>query len=1004
MKKQKRLRFTAAIAAIVAVILGTTVSLAGCSYKDDDVSYTVTFNSNGGSAVASQTVESGETAVRPADPTFTGYTFVDWYSDVAFSKPFGFETTPIKSNITLYAKWANADVVYYTVTFNTDGGSAVNSQRVKSGDKVAAPDNPTKSDNTFDGWFADAARTSPWNFSDNRVTADTVLYAKWTPHGGSGGGGGGGGQPTGVYTITLNANGGTLGSVTSVTTANGKLATLPAAPTAPATPSGQTFAGWFDAPTGGTKITTDTVFTGNKTVYAQWTGGSGGGGGGGGGGDTPGTDDVTATFNVTLAARKAGLSNPAAQTVKSNTKLTAPSVTRNGYTLTGWYVENGNTKWDFSTDKIQQNTTLFAKWERSGSGSVSYTPTMTASNTMYIHYLRMNGDYDRWSLWVWGSGAGTKFTKSTVDASGAVYAISMSSYGSSVNFKAAIIENGNWISEDGGNCSVTKGNALKVGESYHWFVKEGETTDGTPYLTTFDEGGTQRENLRASASDVNRSTAASLPKAATATTCDEMGVGYQIFVASFCDSNNDGVGDIRGIINKLDYLDGLNVDVLWLTPIQLSDSYHGYDCYDYYSIDPKFGTNADYRELVYKAHQRGIKVIMDLVVNHTSTRNEWFLKSKQGVVETVSYQDGTTAQVKYRDFYRWQQGSGGGRWYSSGDGWAYYSSFGGGMPELNYDCQAVRNAMTDVAKYWMNFGLDGFRMDAIKHIFMWDESSNYGSDEKRGDGDYQYNLTKNVEFFKEFNYKLKSNFPHCFLLGEQLDGNAGNVSPFYAGMDSLFDFCSFFNLPDKIKNSNVNDVANMVNYNCPMYNNDRGGRAINSWISSNHDIDRLQSQLSNEAQRKLYFAINMTLPGLSWIYYGDEIGLVGYRVNNETGDDGRRQSMKWTSTWQYKCTAITDLSLNNSTVSVAEQENNSSSLLSYVKALTAVRDANPTLMNGSVNCSNENGMLKITLTKGSETIVCYHNMTGSSKTVDGSGTALFGSANIGAYGSAIFKR
>ncbi|MDE6401372.1 MAG: hypothetical protein K2L54_02035, partial [Clostridiales bacterium] len=443
------------------------------------------------------------------------------------------------------------------------------------------------------------------------------------------------------------------------------------------------------------------------------------------------------------------------------------------------------------------------------------------NGVLYIHYLRSGANASDWRLWVWLDNAnGKKYVPTKTDEAGLLFRIDLTSMGmpSKINFKAAIIDDsGNWGQEDGGDVALRVDATQELEGSYHWFIREGNTLNGTKYFVAESGvGGAVTEPLRANKSDVVRGDAASLPVAKTATTCDETGVGYQIFVASFCDSDGDGVGDIRGIIQKLDYLDGLNVDVLWLTPVQSSNSYHGYDCYDYYCIDEKFGTNADYRELVYKAHQKGMKVIMDLVVNHTSPNNEWFIKSKAGVVETVTYQDGTTAEVHYRDFYRWSN-SGGNRKYSSGDGWYFYSSFGSNMPELNYDCQAVRNAMADVASYWMNFGLDGFRMDAIKHVFMSDESENDPSDRIAGDGGWQYNLDKNVEFFKEFNYKLKSKYPHCYLLGEQLDGNADNVAPFYAGMDSLFDFSLHYSLPDKIKSGDAGSTSSLINSNAQKY-------------------------------------------------------------------------------------------------------------------------------------------------------------------------------------------
>lgn len=911
MAKARYERKFGAIVAVVAAAVFALAFFAGCAYKAaPEAAYTVTFDSCGGSAVAGQYIESGGYAVRPASPTRDGYSFVDWYADSAYAVPYAFETTPVTRDITLYAKWDDANVKYYTVTFDSNGGSAVSGVRVRAGGKVTEPAAPVKSDSTFVGWFGDIQLTEQWNFASDTVDSNITLYAKWKASG---------------------------------------------EPSVPIKPDGST---------------------------------------------------ATATFNVGLDARKGGLSNPPAQTVKTGSKLVAPDVTLDGYTLDGWYVENGNTKWNFADDTLTANTTLFAKWSAGGNGGEMYAPSfdLRVNNYIYIHYYRADGNYKGWMVYSWNGELHNFYDYVKVDASGAVFEINPQALGinitqnTSVNF---IVTKENW-NKDGGDNLFRLDNAAVYDGSYHWYVRQGSTSNGSDKFT----GGSaitppagETEPLRESRSDVNRATAAALPKMPTATEIDDMGVGYQIFVASFCDSDGDGTGDIRGIISKLDYLDSLNVDVLWLTPVQSSNSTHGYDCYDYYYINNKFGTNADYRELVYKAHRRGMKVIMDLVVNHTSPDNEWFIKSKQGVVETVTYQDGTQKQVHYRDFYRWSR-TGGNRKCSTGDGWYFYSSFGDNMPELNYDCQAVRDAMADVAAYWMNYGLDGFRMDAIKHVFMWDESENAPSDAEGGvgDGNWNYNLTKNIEFFKEFNYKLKSKYPHCFLLGEQLSGNVNDVSQFYAGMDSLFDFNTYYDLPSKITSGNASNAASAFNANAEKYADYRGDTPVNSMISSNHDIPRLAQKLSTDAQRKLYFAVMLTMPGLAWIYYGDEIGLNGSTSNDNT----YRQSMKWTADWANKCTAIYDYRFNESLKSVAEQESDGNSLLYYVKQLAAVRDANPALINGTASCSAENGVLKITCTGASGTVTAYHNFTGSVKSVGAVGTAVFGGSTLGAYETAVF--
>ena len=332
---------------------------------------------------------------------------------------------------------------------------------------------------------------------------------------------------------------------------------------------------------------------------------------------------------------------------------------------------------------------------------------------------------------------------------------------------------------------------------------------------------------------------------------DRPGTGYQIFVPSFADSDGDGMGDLRGIINKLDYLQNdVGAKVLWLTPIQKSNSYHGYDVTDYYRIDQKFGTLEDYRELIYSAHQRGMKVLMDMVINHTSKSNVLFQKSANAVVETVNGKE-----INYRDMYIWKfkgdkvrvwngnitmngeqkaddqsanfvNATLGGTeeidkkldelWYKDGESdYYYFGKFGSGMAELNYNCEATRTYMTDMCKYWLSFGLDGFRLDATKHIYLLGELStdlnlkssdivfdvgfkHYWNEEQQqyvdADNDYSYHKGLNVLFWKQFAGSLKAAYPNCYLVGENFDGWDARMAPFYQSMDSQFDFQTYFNL------------------------------------------------------------------------------------------------------------------------------------------------------------------------------------------------------------------
>ena len=465
--------------------------------------------------------------------------------------------------------------------------------------------------------------------------------------------------------------------------------------------------------------------------------------------------------------------------------------------------------------------------------------------------------------------------------------------------------------------------------------------------------------------------------APTSSSFKKLGVGYQIFVASFRDSDGDGYGDLRGVIDSLDYLQDLGVQVLWLTPIQQCGSYHGYDIIDYYAVDKKFGTVDDYRELLFKAHQKGMKVLMDLVLNHTSKNNKWFINSEWGV---NSYEGSPTDNtgIKWRDIYTWKYGTdevltaetnndqyksikvpgnnapcnyvtttvaanaanaNGASWFKNGESnYYYYGKFGSDMPELNYENAQTRKLVQDMAKYWMSFGLDGFRLDAVKHIYMKDEvsaSSSQGDiilpdigmkeayDEQNEQMiykpyDYSQDLTKNISFWKEFAIELKKVYPDCFLVGENFDGYGARMAGYIQALDSQFDFASYYHGEDSYtyssagsygskrtletygpaqQDGNSDITVEVKDLNGTKYNysyNVPGGKRndfINGAYTSNHDVYRAinkinskcagltdtNSKVTGTAQEigraKVAGALALLNPGVSWIYYGDELGM-----------------------------------------------------------------------------------------------------------------------------------
>ena len=456
----------------------------------------------------------------------------------------------------------------------------------------------------------------------------------------------------------------------------------------------------------------------------------------------------------------------------------------------------------------------------------------------------------------------------------------------------------------------------------------------------------------------------------------DVGVGYQIFVASFRDSNGDGIGDIRGIIDSLDYLEDLGVQCLWLTPVNKSDSYHGYDVTNYTEIDRRYGTKEDYIELLNKAHDKGMKVLMDLVLNHTSKTNEWFKKSKW-----AEESDG----IKWRNVYTWKYkndkvkkakihfdsaqnkwvldgysritveedaNSDNPSWYRDGESnYYYYGKFGSGMPEINYENNATRNLIIEKAKYWLNIdnsgvGIDGYRLDAVKHIYMNDEVENTDNDviindvgearsydDEKGEYiakkyDYSSDLTKNVNWWNQFSKALKDVNPNVFLVGENFDGWGTRTANYYRALDSQFDFSNYYHIPAWIYNTDqgaasYNEGAQANETFVPFSSSDLyevgatypvpGGNRpdfINGAFTSNHDVMRLVNQANGLGDKnsttakdnveygdtwangKAMFQGALTLlnRGLSWIYYGDELGMTS-NTNKHIVKYGSENSM-----------------------------------------------------------------------------------------------------------------
>lgn len=349
----------------------------------------------------------------------------------------------------------------------------------------------------------------------------------------------------------------------------------------------------------------------------------------------------------------------------------------------------------------------------------------------------------------------------------------------------------------------------------------------------------------------------------TSSSLQDMGTCYEIFPISFADSNGDGDGDINGIRENLDYLIELGIDCIWLTPVTTSNSYHKYDVIDYYNIDPTFGTNDDFKMLLEEAETAGIKVLMDLVVNHTSKDHPWYDEHPE-YYRFVEYNHPDYNMTKY--------------WHSSFNNMRYFAYFWDQMPELNLDNPVVREEIMQIAEYWIEMGVDGYRLDAALHFF---DSYEYPKGTKVQE--------QNILFLKELNARVKAMDPNFILLSEVWTG-AETVAKYYQGVDTSFNFDLGENILAVVNSESDDSNVDLIETLLETREAISTSRPdfVDSTFLTNHDQDRVMSVLENEDKAKLSANILFTLPGLKWIYYGEELGMTG-----EGPHEDIRQPMIW---------------------------------------------------------------------------------------------------------------
>jgi glycosidase len=436
-------------------------------------------------------------------------------------------------------------------------------------------------------------------------------------------------------------------------------------------------------------------------------------------------------------------------------------------------------------------------------------------------------------------------------------------------------------------------------------------------------------------------------------------VFYEVFLRSFRDSDGDGIGDLNGLIERLDYLnDGdpattgdLGVTALWLMPPMQSPSYHGYDVVDYLTVEEDYGSNEDFRRLIDEAHARGMRVIVDLVLNHTSDQHPWFQAA-------VADRDAPT-----RDYYLWADEAPAFRgpfgqdvWHESPTG-NYYGLFWGGMPDLNYRNPQVTEEMFDVARFWLEeMGADGFRLDAVKYLVE-NEALLEGQPETH-------------EWLADFGAMVRATDPEAYTIGEVWSPTLQAVKYVGDELDAVFEFDLAAAIMDGVNRGDAAPIARAQANAAAKF--PPGGYAA---FLSNHDQNRVMSQfIGDEGRARLGALLLLTGPGTPFIYYGEEIGQSGVKP-----DEDIRLPLQWDASDGAGFSAGTPWRPpyeDYETRNIAAQTAVPDSLLSLYRDLIRLRQAHPALRAGAWTAveSNERGLYAFLRHDETETLLVLLNL------------------------------
>lgn len=431
---------------------------------------------------------------------------------------------------------------------------------------------------------------------------------------------------------------------------------------------------------------------------------------------------------------------------------------------------------------------------------------------------------------------------------------------------------------------------------------------------------------------------------------------YEIFVGSYADSNGDGIGDLKGIQSKLNLIRKMGFTGIWLTPIFSSPSYHKYNASDYFTVDKSFGTNDDLKALVAACHEKGIKIILDLVLNHSSRTNPWFMESALEYAKKIKGEKYDESLADRYVFYPDQASANAAKRmrvssYSTAEGTVWYEcNFDDDMPEFNFDADSAWTAFQSVIdRYETDYGVDGFRLDAVKYYYLNDTA-------------------KNVTALSKVEALAKAKNPKAYVVGECWDSQDIIADYYHSDLDSYFWF------PGQGANGFVNQSQlRQGKANATFAKGEQAMEAsakdhIPAPFLDNHDTPRISG--SYEPSNKFTYGLLSTLSGNAFTYYGTELGINSY----PGGDQNYRTHMAWGD--GTDCQDPNNGQADYPFGTMADQLADSKGLVSYVSKANAIRNAYPIVARGkTVSYQSDETVLSLQKTDGDKTMTIVYNFS-----------------------------